>query len=33
VLYPAHLSLPDELLIGAEPTRAVLKSWRHLLQG
>lgn len=33
LLYPAHLSLPDEPLLGAEHVHRVLAGWRAQLQG
>jgi uncharacterized membrane protein YvlD (DUF360 family) len=33
LLYPTHLQLPDEPLIGAAAVNAVLLGWRELLQG
>ena len=33
LLYPAHLPLPDEPLVGAPAVNAVLLGWRELLQG
>jgi uncharacterized membrane protein YvlD (DUF360 family) len=33
LLYPAHLSLPDEPLLGAEHVHRVLAGWRAELQG
>jgi hypothetical protein len=33
ILFPGHLALPDEPIVGAASVHALLRGWRHQLQG